>query len=158
MACVSFGCWFIRGEVPLAYVMDQPSPRGASTRNQIGAMGRIPTSFRMAITPPSASWRGNSSVQIPAKRLAQAIRQLGNEWTVALRCCLLEQLPGDPDQFLGSITSLASNVTAVCANARPVSTAPVFSTIAVPPKMIPRKLAAVPRVVWEPTCQKTFLA
>ena len=51
---------------------------------------------------------------------------------------------------------VALSVTAVCARARPVIVAPVLNVIAVFARMIPLKLAVVPRVAAAPTTQKTF--
>ena len=58
----------------------------------------------------------------------------------------------------GIVTTLPSSVTAVCASALPFSVAPVFSTIAVCPRMFPLKTAVVPSVVWPATCQNMFFA
>lgn len=59
---------------------------------------------------------------------------------------------------VGTVTALASNVTAVCANALPFSVAPVFIPISVLDNTIPLKSAVVPSVAWPATCQKMFLA
>ena len=53
---------------------------------------------------------------------------------------------------------LESNVTAVCANARPVNVAPVFIAINVLSRIIPLKTEPVLRVVVPATCQKIFFA
>jgi hypothetical protein len=59
---------------------------------------------------------------------------------------------------LGLVTAFICNVTAVCASALPLITAPVFIAINVLHNTIPLKLAVVPRVVSPATCQKMFLA
>ncbi len=58
----------------------------------------------------------------------------------------------------GAVTVLALNVTAVCANALPVITAPAASEINVLLNIFPLKSAAAARVAWPETCQKMFLA
>ena len=56
----------------------------------------------------------------------------------------------------GAVTAVASNVTAVCAKARPFKVAPVCISINVWHSIIPLKSTVVPSVVWPATCQKMF--
>src|ERR1017187_7238966 len=64
----------------------------------------------------------------------------------------------DGSNRLGLVTAFFCNVTAVCANSRPLTDAPVFMLINVLHSMIPSNCDVVPRTALPAICQKMFWA